>query len=55
MRLEVGLSIRDLEARTGIGRGLLSQYERGMVMTPEHARIIAAALAAAAREGGKAA
>ena len=55
LRHEVGLSIRELEARTGLNRGLLSQYERGMAMPQKDAARIASALAQAAREGGQAA
>ena len=55
MRRAVGLSIRDLESRTGISRAVLSNVERGMAPTPEQAQRIAEALAEAAREGGAAA
>jgi len=39
-RQEAGLSIRQLEVRTGINRGVLSMYERGMRITPEQVAII---------------
>jgi len=50
-----GLTLPELADRTGIDKGTLSRYERGLTPTPEHARRLAEALAAAAREGGKAA
>jgi transcriptional regulator with XRE-family HTH domain len=44
LRLAAGLSIRELERRTGINRGRLSIIERGVVPTDEEARLILAAL-----------
>jgi transcriptional regulator with XRE-family HTH domain len=57
MREGVGLSIRDLELRTGINRGRLSIIERGVTASPdETARILTAlAQAAADRRTGDAA
>jgi hypothetical protein len=55
VRRAVGLSIRGLEARSGVHRAVLSQVERGFQPSPSQARRIAEALAAAAREGGEAA
>lgn len=47
-RLEAGLSIRDLEARTGIHRTTLSLLERGrLVPTPEESTKILAVYAEA--------
>ena len=43
-RLAAGLSIRDLEARTGINRGRLSIIERGVPPSEAEARLIEAAL-----------
>lgn len=43
IRIAAGLSIRDLERRTGINRGRLSIIERGVTPTAdESARIVAA-------------
>jgi transcriptional regulator with XRE-family HTH domain len=50
-----GLTLPELAAITCIDKGTLSRYERGLTPTPEHARRLAEALAAAAREGGEAA
>ena len=44
LRQAAGLSIRELERRTGINRGRLSIIERGVVPTDEEARAILAAL-----------
>lgn len=56
MRRAVGLSLRDLETRSGVHRAVLSMVERGLQPTPDQARRIAAALAEAARvNGGEAA
>ena len=44
MRTEAGLSIRDLETRTGINRGRLSIIERGVEPTPDELRKIMSAL-----------
>ena len=43
-----GVSIRDLEAITGINRGRLSMYERGLPVPQEDMAKIAAALSRAA-------
>lgn len=43
MRLAAGLSLRELERRTGINRGSLSRIERGWLATEaETAKILAA-------------
>ena len=47
-RTSRGVSIRDLEAATGIHRGLLSQYERGLDIPLKDMDKIAAALSRAA-------
>lgn len=47
MRLAAGLSIRELQAATGINRGRLSIIERGVVPTDDEATQILRALAAA--------
>lgn len=44
MRTEAGVSIRDLEKRTGLNRGRLSIIERGVEPTPDELRAIMAAL-----------
>ena len=44
-RKSQGLSIRELEARTGINRGKLSIYERGVPVPEEDMAKIRAALA----------
>jgi len=44
LRRAAGLSIRDLEAKTGINRGRLSVIERGVPPTDDEARAILAAL-----------
>ena len=44
LRLAAGMSIRELERRTGINRGRLSIIERGVVPTDEEAARILAAL-----------
>ncbi len=44
MREAAGLSLRDLERRTGINRGRLSIIERGVVATQDETRKILAAL-----------
>ena len=44
IRLAAGLSLREVEARTGINRGRLSIIERGVPPTAEEARRILAAL-----------
>ena len=46
-RLAAGLSLRDLEERTGINRGRLSIIERGVTPTDDEAALILAAMAAA--------
>lgn len=50
LRLALGLSMRDLEARSGVSRAVISNMERGMLPTAAQARAIAEALATAARE-----
>lgn len=45
----LGLSLTDLADRTGINKGTLSHYERGLQPLPRHARLIAEVLAEAAR------
>lgn len=47
MRHAAGISIKDLEAATGINRGRLSILERGVVPTDDEASKILRALAAA--------
>ena len=42
-RLQTGLTIRELEARTGINRGRLSIIERGVTPTPDESKAILAA------------
>ena len=44
LRKATGITIRELEARTGINRGRLSIIERGVMPTPEEAARIVAAL-----------
>jgi len=44
IRLAAGLSLREVEARTGINRGRLSIIERGVSPTAEEASRILAAL-----------
>jgi transcriptional regulator with XRE-family HTH domain len=44
VRLAAGLTIRELERRTGINRGRLSIIERGVPPTEDEARRIAEAL-----------
>lgn len=44
LRRAAGISIRELEARTGINRGRLSIIERGVPPTQEEAAAILAAL-----------
>jgi transcriptional regulator with XRE-family HTH domain len=46
LRQAAGLSIRELEARTGINRGRLSIIERGVAPTDDEARAILAAFQA---------
>jgi len=43
-RVEAGVSLRGLEARTGINRGRLSMIERGLPPSPTEASKILAAL-----------
>ena len=45
MRLAKGLSLRQLEQRTGINRGRLSVIERGLPASPAEAQTILLALA----------
>lgn len=44
IRLAAGLSIKEVERRTGINRGRLSIIERGVAPTPAEAAAILAAL-----------
>jgi transcriptional regulator with XRE-family HTH domain len=44
LRLAAGLTIRELERRTGINRGRLSIIERGVTPTDDEAHAILAAL-----------
>jgi transcriptional regulator with XRE-family HTH domain len=44
LRVAAGLTIRELERRTGINRGRLSIIERGVTPTDDEARAILAAL-----------
>ena len=44
LRIEHGLSLRELESRTGINRGRLSVIERGLQPTPVEAMKITAVL-----------
>ena len=44
IREAAGLSLRDLETRTGINRGRLSIIERGVTPTDDESRLILAAL-----------
>ena len=44
VRLAAGLTIRELERRTGINRGRLSIIERGVPPTEDEARLIMEAL-----------
>lgn len=46
-RTKVGLSIRELEQRTGINRGRLSIIERGVPPSPDEAARLEAVLATA--------
>jgi transcriptional regulator with XRE-family HTH domain len=45
MRTAKGISLRELEARTGINRGRLSVIERGLPASPGEAQKILLALA----------
>ena len=53
-RRMLGLSLPVLAALTGIDKGTLSRYERGLTPSPEHARRLAEVLAEAARKGAAA-
>ena len=44
LRRQTGLSLRDVSKSTGINRGRLSIIERGVMPTPEEARLIIQAL-----------
>lgn len=44
VRVAAGLTIREVERRTGINRGRLSIIERGVSPTDDEARLIADAL-----------
>lgn len=44
LRVERGVSIREMERRTGINRGRLSLIERGIEPTPDELRRYLAAL-----------
>jgi transcriptional regulator with XRE-family HTH domain len=44
LRLAAGLTIREMERRTGINRGRLSIIERGVTPTDDEARAILTAL-----------
>ena len=44
IRLAAGLSLREVERRTGINRGRLSIIERGVSPTTEESQLILAAL-----------
>ena len=44
LRVAAGLTIREMERRTGINRGRLSIIERGVVPTPDEAKLILDAL-----------
>jgi transcriptional regulator with XRE-family HTH domain len=44
VRVAAGLTIREMERRTGINRGRLSIIERGVSPTDDEARLIAEAL-----------
>jgi len=44
LRLAAGLTIREMERRTGINRGRLSIIERGVTPTADEARAILTAL-----------
>jgi len=44
LRLAAGLTIRELERRTGINRGRLSIIERGVAPSDDEARLILMAL-----------
>lgn len=46
IRLAAGLSLRELERRSGINRGRLSIIERGVAPTPDESAAILAALRA---------
>jgi len=50
LRLAAGLTIRELEARSGINRGRLSIIERGVPPTDDEAKKIVAALTRADQE-----
>ena len=55
-RRMLGLTLPQVALLTGIDKGTLSRYERGLTPTPEHARRLAEVLAQAARDvGGEAA
>lgn len=51
LRLESGVSLRELAEATGINRGRLSTIERGLAPTAAEAQAIADVLAAAFRTG----
>ncbi len=51
LRLAAGLTIRELERRTGINRGRLSIIERGVTPSDSEAAAILAALQATPKEG----
>jgi transcriptional regulator with XRE-family HTH domain len=44
VRVAAGMTIRELERRTGINRGRLSIIERGVSPTDDEARLIAEAI-----------
>ena len=50
LRISAGISIRELEARTGINRGRLSIIERGVAPTDDEASAILAAFRASPPE-----
>ena len=52
IRVAAGLSIREVERRTGINRGRLSVIERGVTPTSEEASAILAALQASEEAQG---
>ena len=41
-REAIGLTLRDLDKKTGINFATLSQYENGMKIRPQHAFLLAA-------------
>jgi len=51
LRVAAGLTIRELERRTGINRGRLSIIERGVTPTDDEAHRILEALRAESPEG----